>query len=123
MAQATIVSTIDDNSSGIFYPELSQQAGVAHQDTRSIHSGLQSVAGNLRNVRCGNQLYISLFGIAYDGFGYGVRTVSLCRGGKLYQLLFRNSRLCLAGLYIEVPLVSVPVLSNTTVLTWVMASR
>ncbi len=59
------------------------------------------MAGNLRNVRCGNQLYISLFGIAYDGFGYGVRTVSLCRGGKLYQLLFRNSRLCLAGLYIE----------------------
>ena len=35
------------------------------------------------------------------GFGYGVCTVSLCRGGKLYQLLFRNSRLCLAGLYIE----------------------
>ncbi len=59
------------------------------------------MAGNFHNVRCGNQLYISLFGIACDGFGYGVRTVSLCRGGKLYQLLFRNSRLCLAGLYIE----------------------
>ena len=59
------------------------------------------MAGNLRNVRCGNQLYIPLFGIAYDGFGYGVRTVSLCRGGKLYQLLFLNSRLCLSGLYIE----------------------
>ena len=74
------------------------------------------MAGNLRNVRCGNQLYISLFGIAYDGFGYGVRTVSLCRGGKLYQLLFRNSRLCLAGLYIEGAEIPLCILSSFALL-------